>query len=478
MERSLFPRRTTAPHGKTSFSSKSRATKVLKWSVSCPRRSTTTSGETRGPNTAQSAFPSACAGRVNPVAYSGLRRPSGVSGSGISSGREKPSRSRMWVVGTPIRVSSAIPRFSRVAEAITTTSAVRARAAATNSLAWRSAPQTSTRRPGGNPSSSRMARGFRPPEEDLLLAHPYPAGVHDETAPSWKNVSLYSPFSGFSGGSEEGERTAGGEDGYEQRENLPAGVLEDLIHRLPPFASKTGPPERFASSLHLRVRHPRGDPAERLFRDRAAVDEGVGNSPRDQIPRQIRVGADQRGPAPRGISRSGLRGNLSLFPSHHEDRVPGPHREPLRHRPVRRPICQEHGGKPLRRVVRRAPVTGTAPPWSRRRPAFIRRRSRPDVPAGPRVQDDHLADLDRRDARSGVDHDPQGVAPRHVHGRGVAFPEYRHRKPERGEVRVKLGRSPRSPRGRGSPRSASARCGKILHANGPGRRAVPVAVDR
>ena len=61
MERSLLPRRTTAPQGKTSFSSKSRATKALKWSVSWSIRSTTTSGDTRGPNTFQSAFPSACA---------------------------------------------------------------------------------------------------------------------------------------------------------------------------------------------------------------------------------------------------------------------------------------------------------------------------------------------------------------------------------------------------------------------------------
>ena len=239
MERSLFPRRTTAPQGKTSFSSKSRATKVLKWSVSWSIRSTTTSGETRGPNTFQSAFPSACAGRVKPDAYSGLRLPSGVSGSGISPGRENPSRSRMWVGGTPIRESSAIPRFSRVAEAITATSAERARAAATNSLADRSAPQTSTRRPGGSPSSSKIAAGFaRRKRTCFCRIHTQRASI-TKRRPSWKNVSLYSPFNPFPVAPKKASVPPGARAETSNGKFSPPVCSKILSTGFPPFASKT-----------------------------------------------------------------------------------------------------------------------------------------------------------------------------------------------------------------------------------------------
>src|SRR5660398_215402 len=145
-------------------------------------------------------------------------------------------------------------------------------------------------------AGSRWTRSSSTPEERIsLCSYPPspPAGRSPSSAPPGRGSKANTRRRSSTTGAEEGERPAGGEGGYEQREILPAGVLEDLVHRLPAVRIEDGPPERFGPALPLRVRHSRGDHAEHFFRDRTAVHEGVGHSPRDQIPRQLRVGADE-----------------------------------------------------------------------------------------------------------------------------------------------------------------------------------------
>src|SRR4030042_3915226 len=62
-----------------------------------------------------------------------------------------------------------------------------------------------------------------------------------------------------------------------------------------------------------------------------------------------------------------------------------------------------------------------------------------DVPAGPGVQNNGLADLDPGDPGTGINHDPQGITSGDMDGSRIPSAEYRARKPQSGKMCVIIG---------------------------------------
>ena len=280
-------------------------------------------------------------------------------------------------------------------------------------------------------------------EDDLLLPHPDPPGIHDEPAAPVEKAFLVLAFQALAGRAEEGQPAVFSQHRHQQREIAAAGVLEDPVDGLAVIGRQHDLPERrgFLQPL-IRRKIGRDDP-EGAFRDPPPVDEGIGDPALDERAAEPGVGAHEDHPSPQRLGDLGARETGPLPAAHQQHAVPRRHRQPLDHGPIGGAVGQQHGGHALGTLGLE----------------FIRHRQRAllvdhgelgveavmglvaahDVPSGPGIQDDRLPDFEALHAGAGVHDDAERIAAGHVNRAGIPPAEHRDRKPQAGEIGVEIG---------------------------------------
>ena len=235
-------------------------------------------------------------------------------------------------------------------------------------------------------------------EDDLLLPHPDPPGIHDEPAASVEKALLVLAFHALAGRAEEGQPSVFSQHRHQQREIAAAGVLEDPVDGLAVIGRQHDLPEgRCLLQPLIRRKIGRNDP-ESTFRDPPPVDEGIGDPALDERAAQPGVGAHENHPRPQRLGDLGARETGPLPAAHQQHAVPRRHRQPLDHGPIGGAVGQQHGGHALGTIglelIRHRQRAFLVDHGELGVEAVMGLVSADDVPSRPGIQDDGLPDFD------------------------------------------------------------------------------------